>query len=343
MSYRFLAPESIEPVTTAAVPSFSIVIPAYQVAPFVGEAVASALAQTIRPHEVVVCDDGSTDDIDAALAPYRDRILLVRQENRGLPAAKNAAVRVASGDFVAILDGDDAYLPERLEALGQLAAARPDLDILASDVFVETGGEVVGRFYDPAPFVVDNQRLALLRRNFICSGSAVRRERLLAVGGFDESLDCADDWDCWLRLVLAGSMIGCVDEPLARYRLRAGAMTETRSRDFAGRLQVLERVFEWSGLSSEEREVARSTARELRPRLQVARAKEAIAAGAPDARRLSFGVARSTEVAPVTRVRSAIAAVAPSLARHAGARRRRAERDPRLAVWRRDRLRESRG
>lgn len=343
MSPGFLAPEPDRPVAPGPVPTFSVVIPAYQVAHLVGEAVESALGQTLRPHEVVVCNDGSTDDIHGALAPYRDRILLVCQENRGLAAAKNAAVRAASGDFVAVLDADDAYMPQRLEALGQLAAARPDLDILASDVYVEADGETVGLFYDPAPFVIDDQRLGLVRRNFIWSGSAVRRERLLALGGFDESIDCADDWDCWLRLVFDGSKIGCVDEPLAYYRLRPDAMTATRSRDFAGRLQVLRRVLEREGLSHQEREVARAGARRLEPRLLMAHAQEAIAHGLPSARRLSLTVARNKGIARRTRIKAALAALAPSLARRVVVHRAEVERDPRLAVWNPDRAGESRG
>jgi glycosyltransferase involved in cell wall biosynthesis len=119
---RLAAPPPAGPVARAAPPTFSVAIAAYQAADVVGEAIESALAQTVPPHEVVVCDDGSTDDLDRALEPYRDRIVLLRQRNRGEAAAKNAAARAASGDFVAILDADDVYLPERLEALGRLAA-----------------------------------------------------------------------------------------------------------------------------------------------------------------------------------------------------------------------------
>lgn len=327
---RHLCPAPDGSVASGSVPSFSVVIPAYQVAEFVGEAVGSALNQTLPPLEVIVCDDGSTDDIDGALAPYLDRITLIRQENRGLPAAKNAGARVASGEFVSILDGDDTYLPHRLEELGRLAAARPDLDILTTDVEIERAGEVIGRFYGNEPFVVDDQRLGMIRRCFITTLSAVRRDRLLAVDGFDESIDCADDWDCWLRLVLGGSKIGCVDEPLARYRLRSGAMTERRSRDFAGRLTVLRRVIERPDLSEGELYAARQLMAELEPRLQLANAREAVADGRSNARRLSLAVARSRHQSFRARARASLAVIAPSYARVVD---RRMVRDPRLTVW----------
>lgn len=133
--------------TVTARPTFSVAIAAYQAAGTVGQAVASALAQTLPPVDVAVCDDGSTDEIDAALAPYRDRIVLVRQENRGEAAAKNAAARATSGEFVAFLDADDLYYPERLAALGELAAARPDLDVLTTnaDLEVDAASSVASR------------------------------------------------------------------------------------------------------------------------------------------------------------------------------------------------------
>src|SRR5439155_15089644 len=80
------------------------------------------LDQTAPPLEVIVCDDGSTDDVDGTLSPFQDRITLIRQERRGPGAAKPAGARLARGDFVDLLDGDDAYLPTRLEALGELAS-----------------------------------------------------------------------------------------------------------------------------------------------------------------------------------------------------------------------------
>ena len=166
---------------------------------------------------MIVCDDGSSDGTAAALAPFGDRVTVLTQHNRGEAGAKNTATRAASGDFVAILDADDVYLPERLEALGELAAARPDLDILTTDATLVAGGRPVRSVYDETwTFEVADQRRAILERNFIFGHVAVRREALLAAGGFDEAIRWTTDWDCWLRLIFAGSRAGLVDEPLAR-------------------------------------------------------------------------------------------------------------------------------
>src|SRR5881392_536210 len=114
---RFLAPPPEEPVEADAPPRFSVLVPAYNAAATVAESVESALGQTAPPHEVVVCDDGSTDDLAGALAPYLDCIVLVRKENGGGASALNAAAARATGDFLVVLDSDDAYLPTRLEAM----------------------------------------------------------------------------------------------------------------------------------------------------------------------------------------------------------------------------------
>ena len=184
---RFLAPGADAVVHPGPRPSFSVVIPAYQAAASIGEALESVLVQTAPPLEIIVSDDGSTDGIDNVLEPYRERIMLLRGPHRGVSAARNAALAVARGEFVANLDADDVFLPERLEALGELAMAHSDLDILATDAWFEVDGRRQGRFNRVNGFPVDDQRAGILSTCFVLS-PAVRREALLEVGGFDESL-----------------------------------------------------------------------------------------------------------------------------------------------------------
>ena len=100
---RFLAPPPERPAEPGPPPSFSVIIAAYQAAHTIGEAVESALEQTSPPHEVIVCDDGSTDDLAGTLTPYGGRIVLLRKENGGAASARNVALRAASGEFVAQL------------------------------------------------------------------------------------------------------------------------------------------------------------------------------------------------------------------------------------------------
>src|SRR5215207_2660112 len=211
---RFIAPPPEHPLAAQRPPSFSIVIPAYQAAAFVADAVESALSQTLPPREVIVCDDGSTDDLTGALAPYASRIVLVRKENGGLASARNAGVAIASGDFVAFLDADNKYLSEFLEAVSELVLARPDLEIVTTDAYLELDGRIYGRYYrGKARFVAGDQRRGIIHQHFIFGNCAIRRDALFAVGGYDEAV-VAEDTDLFTRMILAGSRVGLVDEPL---------------------------------------------------------------------------------------------------------------------------------
>jgi glycosyltransferase involved in cell wall biosynthesis len=211
----FLVPPATQ-IEPGPAPTFSVIVAAYNVADVIGDALESLRAQTIAPLEVIVCDDGSTDDLEGAVEPYRDAIVLLRQENGGEAAAKNTAAAAATGDFVAILDADDVYFPKRLDALSTLAQARPDLDILTTDGYLCVSDRIVRRNYDRSwRFEIADQRRAIIERNFIFGLAAVRRERLLQHGGFDEAIRWTTDWDLWLRLILAGARAGCVPEPLA--------------------------------------------------------------------------------------------------------------------------------
>jgi hypothetical protein len=307
-----LAPPAPAGLTPGPEASFSVIIAAYNVAGFIAEAVESALGQTKPPLEVIVCDDGSTDDIAGALAPFTGQIALIRKENGGEATAKNAAARAASGDFVVILDADDVYLPGRLEALADLAQARPDLDVLTTDAVLEVDGVPVRRSYTAElPFAVDDQRSEILRWNFVFGLAAVRRKRFLAAGGFDESIRYATDWDLWARMILDGSRVGAVMEPLARYRLRAGSLSGSRPDLLAGRIRVLEKAAGHPSLSAaEKRTVTESIALERR-RLALAEARAALAGELPHPRRRSLAVAFGRGHGLRTRVKSLTAAVAP--------------------------------
>lgn len=315
-TFSFVAPEPECPVQEGASPSFSVIIAAYEAAATVAEAVESALAQTVPPVDVIVCDDGSTDDIEGALGPYLEQIVFLRKENGGEASAKNAAAHAASGDFVVILDADDVFLPERLEALGQLAAARPDLDLLTTDATLEVDGKVVRRCYtDAFRFDVANQRSAILEQNFVFGLAGVRRARLLEIGGFDESIRWTTDWDCWIRLIFSGSRAGLVPEPLARYRLNEGSLSSQRAAHIQGRLLTLAKTAARSDLTPREREVLERSVAYNRRALGLARARASLLEGARDRRRRSLDVAFGGGYGIRTRLKAIGAAAAPGHAR----------------------------
>jgi Glycosyl transferase family 2 len=320
-----LVPRPVREVERGAVPTFSIVVAAYDVADRIGAALESAFGQTLQPLEVVVCDDASTDDLEAALAPYGDRIRYLRHEqNRGEAAAKNTASRAAGAEFVVILDADDVFYPRRLEALGELAAERPDLDILTTDAYFVADGQVIRRCYEPYwPFVTEDQRRGILERNFIFGLAAVRRERLLAIGGFDEAIRWTTDWDCWIRLLFSGSQAGLVAEPLAEYQLHETSLSSDRAKHLRGRVATLAKAAEMESLTATERETVERTLAEQRRALALAEAHAAIESGAADARARAIAVAQDRRYGAATRAKAALAAAAPAVAARIGRARRR--------------------
>lgn len=286
----------------------------------------SVLEQTSPPHEVIVCDDGSTDALDEALEVYGDRITVLHQANRGVAAARNLGLRHATGEFVAICDADDVYLPTLLKELSGLAMVRSDLDILCSDAFLEVDGTVLGPGRpNPETFVIGDQRLGILRANFVPGRSAFRRELLLKAGGYDESLTCAEDWDCWIRLILGGARAGLVHRALARTRIRSDSLTALPTRRLSGQKAVLEKTLARSDLSEPERQAATLHLTDVRLALDLAHAHEAIRNGAAaDVRRQCVEIALDGAQPHRTRVKAVTAALAPRWAR------RRARREARI-------------
>lgn len=294
-------------------PTFSVVVPAYNAAATIAGALESALGQTVRPLEIIVVDDGSTDDTERSVAPYLREIVLIRKENGGGASAFNAGLRTASGDFVAVLDADDAYEPGRLEALRGLGAAHPELDLLATDVWLEVGGKIVGRFSTETPFAKDDQRVSIFDRCFVCV-PAMRRTRLLAIGGQDEGLRIAYDWDCYLRLLLGGSRAGLVDTPLYRYRLGPSGLTGDRPAALRERVTILEKALANPDLRPEERTPLRSAISTNTRRTVLAEAEAALREGTRDARRRAAAVALGPGFGLRTRMKACLASAAPAWA-----------------------------
>lgn len=314
-----LAPPAATGLRPGLRPRFSVVVAAYQAAGTVAESVGSALAQDEPPLEVVICDDGSTDGtpvvLDALVQRYGPMVRALRQDNAGEAAARNAAVGTARGDWVVVLDADDLFLPGRLRALADAVQDRPDLDVITTDAWHEVDGTRTTRVYGPAfRFPVTDQRSALLRRNLVFGLAAVRRSRLLEVGGYDEQVGVTTDWACWLRLVLTGSVLGCVDEPLAVYRIDGASLSGDRTGVLAGRLRTLERTALLPSLTAADRTVLRESTAAARRELELDRARTALITGAADRRALLLEVVRAPAHGASTRAKALWAAAFPAAA-----------------------------
>ena len=198
-------------------PAVSVVIPAYNAAWCVRRAVESVLDQRYRDFEAIVVNDGSTDDTQAALAEYGSAIRVVDKPNGGLSSARNAGIRAARGGFVAFLDADDRWLPDKLGRQMEFMREHPDLGFCSTAARVEDpDGKLVNIWACPnwqGPFLA---HLFAANAGVAGSGSAVlaRRELFDRAGGFDEQLRSLEDIDMWMRLAAVANY-GCVEEPLA--------------------------------------------------------------------------------------------------------------------------------
>jgi glycosyltransferase involved in cell wall biosynthesis len=227
-------------------PRVSAIIPCYQMAHCVGDAVESALAQEDADVEVVVVDDGSRDDPAGALAKYAGRIRLVRQENRGLPAARNAAARAATGDLLAFLDADDVWLRQKTRLQLAALAASPE----AAFVYGQANGVgdgnwrlLLGKAEDGIPQAGRVLPSLLVTGNLIpVLTGMVRRDAFESIGGFDEGMrKGGEDYDFWLRLS-ARYEAAYVAEPLAVYRLHHGGFWTNLEEWAEGLVHSLDRI-----------------------------------------------------------------------------------------------------
>jgi glycosyltransferase involved in cell wall biosynthesis len=226
----------------------TVVTPAYNNADTIGRALASVAAQTVRPKEVIVVDDGSDDDLEGAIRAQRPsmngvRLRLFRQENNGAGAARNQAVARAEGAWLAFLDADDAWLPAKLERSLDVMAAH-DLVMSSHNLY---GVDDQGRHYidsrarwlaDPA----DPYRTLFLRGFISSSTVLVRTDLVRAVGGFDATLRSAQDYELWLAVLAhADGRFETFEDALLLYTLAPQGITSRIGRKLDCSLAILDR------------------------------------------------------------------------------------------------------
>jgi len=228
--------------TLNAMPEVSVVIATYNRGALLERALESVFGQTFGDYEVVVADDGSTDDTQERLRKHGSRVRVLRLEHRGRPSTvRNSAIEKASGRFLAFLDSDDAWAPEKLERQVGLMRRDPELVLCYTDTgFVDENGGFLylhSRRERPATGRVLN---ALLQRNFIALSTALARtDAVRSVGGFEESLRMAEDWCLWLRLSVKGR-VGFVNERLCTNTVGHQEMTGDKAALFEDALRALD-------------------------------------------------------------------------------------------------------
>lgn len=241
-------------------PRVSIVIPTHNRSGIVRRAIDSVLAQTFTDLEILVVDDGSTDDTRAALAGYPERVRYIHQENGGPASARNHGMRLARGQYIGFLDSDDAFLPRNVEAHLQVFDRHPEAGLVycGIEILDKTGAHVK----DVRPNPEDRGQVLerLIRYNFITSSTVLlRREAMEAAGTMDTTLWFAEDWYYWLR-VASRYPVEFADEILVRYQRSAVSLSHGQAL-----ATIAERNMQMFGIAFEDPD--------LKPRLQPMRAE----------------------------------------------------------------------
>lgn len=228
-------------------PKVSIIMSTYNRAHMIGDAIRSALAQTFTDFELIVVDDGSTDNTREIVNGFGDsRVRYIHKQNAGLPAGRNTAIAHARGEYVAFLDDDDLSLPHQLAVQTAFIDEHPGCD------WVSTGYRLVdwqGKLLMEATGWNDYPQLNTKTWLFSCptcpSAVMVRREWLERVGGFDPLQKLSEDWDLWLRLAHAGCQMDWVREVACIYRIHRTNMTRSSRAIYGefGTFRMLDKFF----------------------------------------------------------------------------------------------------
>lgn len=231
------------PIPTTPAPRVSVIVPAYGVAAFLGEALASLQRQSLGDWEAVVIDDG--DPLVAkAMAPFRNepRITFLQTANRGVSAARNKAIASARAPLIALLDGDDLFRPDYLATMVPLLEDAPALRLATCNARVFGAVSEPRLCVERAHASRGDWRTVLDRSFNVYIGSLFRRADFDVIGGFDETMTHAEDLDVWVRLMLLGGEAAYVDAVLGEYRVRAGSASAQAQRLLRGCLKVQGKV-----------------------------------------------------------------------------------------------------
>ncbi|NDJ62769.1 MAG: glycosyltransferase, partial [Chloroflexi bacterium] len=201
-------------------PTVSVIIPTYNRAQLAREAVESVLAQTYQDFEIIVVDDGSTDDTAEVLAAYSDRIRYIRQDNSGVSAARNHGMRLARGSYIAFLDSDDLFLPNKLAVQVSYFEDHPNV-AMTYTAYISVDENLQPLNTHPAREYPGGHKEMLIACTIATPTVMFRRSILDALEPFDEHMHLAEDIDLWVRIATRYAF-ATIQEPLTYVRIHSG-------------------------------------------------------------------------------------------------------------------------
>jgi glycosyltransferase involved in cell wall biosynthesis len=245
-------------------PMVDVIIPAYNAAKYLPVAIESVVAQTFEDWRILLVDDGSTDNTAEVVAPFIERLgpklKYIKQPNGGLPAARNSAIRNSSAEFLALLDADDIWLPDRLMESLKSFEGRPQVGLsYGFNSRIDAEGTIIDTFSPKHKYA--EGRIApyiyMRRVQLPCPTITFRRRCVDEVGMFDETLRATEDRDLWLRIAFKYE-VALVPKVIALYRTSPNAMTTDPERMLKAQEQFIEKHYGEPGCGTLERRVALS-------------------------------------------------------------------------------------
>jgi glycosyltransferase involved in cell wall biosynthesis len=226
-------------------PLVSVIIPAYQAAEYIRETLDSVFAQSHPNLEVVLVNDGSpdTEALEQAIRSYGEKLIYIRQENRGPSGARNAAIRAARGKYIACLDSDDLYLPGHLANMVAVMEEK-GLDLLYCDSYLVKNGILIGRTFERERQILPVTFEKLLRDDCCVStsGLVASRQAVIDAGLFDEDYRRCEDYDLWLRMSFRGAKMDCVRWVGVERRLLPTGLTADDQLLQAARIEIFRKT-----------------------------------------------------------------------------------------------------
>ena len=222
----------------------SIIIPTYNSAKYIPDAINSILNQTFKDYEIIIVDDGSTDNTREILNKYNSKIRYIYQENKGPSAARNIGIKNAKGKYIAFLDADDIWLPDKLQRQMKLFANESSVSfVYTSSYIMNENGFILRKMqcYNRSRRKILNE-LYLSKSIGNTSSTIIKKECFDKVGLFDETLTVAEDWDMWLR-ICQRFRFKCIDEPLVMTREYEGSQSFFGVRNLENELDFIKKVF----------------------------------------------------------------------------------------------------
>lgn len=264
-------------------PKVSVIIPAYNIAPYIIETLNSVFAQTYKDYEIIIVNDGSKDtkDLEIALEPFFDKIIYAEQTNAGASVARNSAISLARGELLAFLDGDDIWLPRFLESQINFLE-KENLEMVYCDAEIFGDALFEGRSFmsdSPSNGAVTTESLITGECNVITSGTILKKDLIEKFGNFDVNIPRSQDFDLWFRLAKSGARIGYQREILLKYRVRPDNLSGGNVKRSERNIIALEMIKKKYDFTAHETEIWQKQMAQCEAELELEKGKFCLANG----------------------------------------------------------------